>query len=86
MKQFTVKRAVEAWKWIHNNAHHEAGYEYHPITTELTHVFFRNHHEKMRVPAQLYRDEVSKGVTPNKRAFDTRMFALTRAAKMQVTR
>lgn len=80
MAQRTVKRAVEALYWLHNNAHHEAGWE-----EGGKHFFYRNYHDKLRVPAALM-PEVSKYVRPNKRAFDTRMFALTRAGRLLVTR
>lgn len=91
MKQITVKRAVEALYWLHNNAHFEAGAEFHPTKVDdkgrplATHMFYRNNFEKLRVPAALM-TEVSKYIRPNTRPFDTRMFALTRAGKMLVTR
>lgn len=85
MKQITIKRAVEALYWIHNNAHHEVGTDYHPVTGEATHIYYRNYHEKMRVPMALTA-EVGKFIRPNKRKFDTRMFALTQAGKMRVVK
>lgn len=80
MKQVTVKSALEAWKWIHNNGHYEVGLEYKTDkngldTNEILAVFFRNHQEKMRVPAKL-REEVFSQIQPNTRKFDTRMYAL----------
>jgi hypothetical protein len=84
VKQQTAKRAVEAWHWLHNNAHHHVGTDFRPDGTTRA-VWFKNHHEMMRVPETLL-DEVFAGLTPNKRAFDTRMYALTSAAKRKVTK
>lgn len=81
MKQRTAKSVVEALDWIHNNAHPEVGTDYHPVRgDEMTHVYFKNYFEKMRIPIDMY-PEVSKLIRPNKRAFDTRMFALTRKGR-----
>ncbi len=91
MKQITVKRVVEALYWIHNNEHHIVGTEFHPTKKDengrdvTTHVYFQNHFEKLRVPQSLVA-EVFSFIRPNRRKFDTRMYALTRAAKIQVSR
>lgn len=91
MKQLTVKRAVEAWYWIANNEHFEVGTEYSKNRKDdegrpaVVAIFFRNHHEKMRVPDSLRR-EVFAGIKPNRRAFDTRMFSLTKAAKLRIAK
>jgi len=87
--QITVKRAVEAWNWIHNNAHEEVGTEYHARKCDSdgaplrTHVYFKNYHDIMRVPESLV-DEVMTGVRTNRRKFDTRMFALTAKARERI--
>jgi len=91
MTQRTAKRLVEALYWIHNNAHHEVGTEYHPTKCDdegralKTHMFFRNHHDTSRVPVAML-PELFKLIRPNKRAFDTRMYALTRKGRLMVTR
>lgn len=89
MKQITVKRAIEALNWIHNNAHEEVGTVYHPHKMDengfplKTHMYFRNHFETMRVPQELCA-EVFSMIRPNRRKFDTRMFALRRAARLRI--
>lgn len=88
MKQITAKRAIEALYWLHNNAHHEVGCEWprdkpNAPVGEHTHIFYRNHLEKLRVPIALM-PEVSKHIRPNKRKFDTRMYALTRSGREMV--
>lgn len=83
MKQRTVKRGVEALYWINNNSHHEVGLEFNKDNVE-THQYFKNYHEKIRVPIGLMREEVSPYIRPNKRKFDTRMFALTAKGKNMV--
>lgn len=90
VKQYTVKRAVEAWNWIHNNEHHIVGTDYsktrldddgHPLRIAM---YFQNYHEKMRVPERLC-SEVFAQIRPNKRKFDSRMFALRPKARDAVT-
>lgn len=89
MKQKTVKTAIEAWHWINNNAHQEVGTEYHATKLDgeglplRTHMFFKNYFETMRVPEALC-SEVFSMIAPNKRAFDTRMFALKAGAKRAI--
>lgn len=87
MKQITPKRLVEALYWLHNNPHHHVGIEWPrsmPASEQTmenwSHHFYANYHEKLRIPAILCED-LYKYVVPNKRKFDTRMFALTRAGK-----
>lgn len=89
MKQRTVKRAVEALNWLHNNPHHIAGKDFHPTKRDengrkvVTHFYYQNYHERMRVPVALAA-EVAKYIRPNTRKFDTRMFALTAAGKREI--
>ncbi len=90
MKQRTVKRAIEAWNWIHNNDHHIVGTEWHPTKIgkdglpARSHLYLQNYHERLRVPEALV-DEVWNQIEPNKRKFDSRMYALKRKAKSMVT-
>lgn len=79
MKQITVKSAVEAWRWIANNAHHEVGTEF-TDSGERKAIYLRNHVVRLRVPDALC-PEVFKGLKPNERPFDTRMYALTNEAR-----
>lgn len=89
MKQKTVKRAVEAWYWIRNNAHEEVGSVYHHSKKDekglpvRTHVYFKNYHEVMKVPESLV-SEVFAGIVPNRAKFDTRMYALTKKSRLAV--
>ena len=86
MKQFTVKRAVEAWNWLHNNEHHIVGVEhYEPYDPDkkAKAVYFQNHHMKMRVPQELV-EEVMDNIKSNTRKFDTRMYMLKPAAKRKI--
>lgn len=88
MRQFTAKRLVEALYWLDNNAHHEAGVEFkndRDPFDKWTHSYFRNYHEKLRVPRHLDA-EVRKYIRPNRRKFDTRMFAVTTAGKRMISR
>ena len=78
MTQRTAKRAVEALYWLHNNEHHEVGTDWNG--DYLTHVWFRNHFDKLRVPADLAA-EMWKHVKLNTRKFDTRMYALKPSGK-----
>ena len=87
MKQRTVKTAVEALTWLHNNEHQFAGYEWPRSMPEReqtmenwSRFFYANHHEKIRVPAALL-VEVIKYTRPNMRKFFTRPYMLTRAGK-----
>lgn len=86
MKQRTVKRAVEALYWLHNNEHHIAGVENADRVDGkmvFSHAYYQNYHEKLRVPYALC-EEVHKYIRPNKRKFDTRMYALTKAGRQLV--
>lgn len=89
MKQITVKRAVEALHWLHNNEHHIVGTENSKIGADgkltFSHVYYQNYHEKLRVPYALCQ-EVGKYIRPNKRKFDTRMYALTPKGRQLVER
>lgn len=87
MKQITVKTAVEALTWLHNNPHHIAGVEWSPrlhpsehTIKNWSHQYYVNHHEKIRIPADIY-PNVAKYIRPNTRKFDTRMYMLTRSGK-----
>ncbi len=89
MKQRTVKCAVEAWHWIANNPHNEVGLEFRTDAAgreceDIIAIFFRNYHEKLRVPEKL-RKEVMAGLMPNRRKFDTRMYALRKHARLAVS-
>lgn len=81
-KQVTVKRAVEAWHWIANNPHHIVGTEYNS-KGDVTHIFFKNYFDTMRVPTKLLK-EFWSGVKTNTRKFDTRMYALKPNARHSV--
>ena len=89
MKQITVKRAVDALSWVDTNPHHIVGTEFHETKRDEdgreipTHLYLQNYHEKLRVPVDLWR-QVAKHIRPNKRPFDTRMYAVTRAGKALV--
>jgi hypothetical protein len=87
MKQRTVKTAVEALTWLHNNPHHIAGVEWSPRLPvsehnekNWSHAYYANYHEKIRIPAALCK-EVHKHIKSNTRPFDTRMYMLTRSGK-----
>lgn len=90
-EQRTVKRAVEALYWLHHNEHHIVMTEWpksmplHKQTMEnKSHISFANYHERIRVPTALCA-EVFKHICPNKRKFDTRMYALTRKGREMVS-
>lgn len=89
MTQITVSTAVEAFKWIDQNAHHIVGTEWHPTKRDekgrqvRTHIFLKNYHDTLRIPERVV-SEVFAGIRPNKRAFDTRMYALTRKTRQEL--
>lgn len=78
MKQTTAKTIEQALDWIDKNHHHEIGTEFNKHGGK-THIFYKNYHEKLRVPIALFM--VFKYIKPNTRKFDTRMFMLTPAGK-----
>lgn len=84
MKQTTVKRVIEALHWIHNNEHNSVYLEWPRNMAErdktvqnASHITLANHHERLRIPDSL-RADVWRYIAPNKRPFDTRMYAVTR--------
>lgn len=89
MAQITAQRAVEAWHWIANNPHEEVGTEYHDTKVDgqghpvRTHIYMRNYHDKLRIPEALIA-EVFAGIMPNRRKFDTRMYALRKSARERI--
>lgn len=88
LKQKTMKTVEDVLLWIHTNEHHIVGGEYKdgaPFEAGPTHHYYQNHFEKMRVPAKLF-EELKHLLQPNKRAFDTRMFALTKEGKRRLYR
>lgn len=78
MAQRTAKGLEEALMWIHINQHFAAGLEYDGDGRFVTHTWYKNHFDKLRIP---YRAEwASKFFTlirPNPRPHDDRMYALT---------
>lgn len=79
MKQVTPKRLLDALLWIHTNRHHSSGLEYSKDGSHVTHHWFENYHDKLRVSAKApWNDRFHQLVRGNPRPHDDRMFALTR--------
>ena len=76
MAQRTAKTIVEVLTWLHENDHHEVGVE----QPKETHAYYKNYHDILRVPIPLI-VQCQPYFRPNRRKFDTRMFALTAAGR-----
>jgi hypothetical protein len=82
MKQFTARTLYDALFWIHTNEHHESGVEFHPRTGKESHIYYKNCHEKLRVPLDApWARQFFMMIRSNRRAHDDRMYALTPKAK-----
>lgn len=79
MTQFTAKTPHLALIWILTNPHFEAGTEYSSDGMRATHSFYRNHHDKLRVPIGM--KGFHNRIAANTRPHDDRMFMVTRAGK-----
>lgn len=78
MKQTTAKTVEQALAWIESHAHHIVSI--YPLTCkpgEEKGIELIGNQEKLRVPDKL-RLAVWRKLRPNPRAFDTRMYALTK--------
>lgn len=87
MKQITVKTVEQALAWIDTNAHHKAEIEGHEFGVKpgYTHQTLSNYHERMRIPVAIHQQMIDL-IEPNKREFDSRMFALTRKGRIRLNR
>lgn len=94
MTQTTVKSVNEALAWIHGNEHHDVGWEWANGRSketglfelgEETHLVMKSRQHKLRIPKNLAR-MVWKYIEPNRRPFDTRMYALTKTGKRRLYR
>jgi len=72
MKQRTAKSSAEVRCWIETTPHHQAqveGADYAKGTSP-THMVLNNHHQRLRVPWQVWADCFVKAGSP----FDARMY------------
>ncbi len=86
MAQFTARDLHDALDWIHTNEHHESGLEYTEDGLRCVAVWYRNHFDKMRIRIDSeFSNRFHKLIGPNRRPFDTRMYALTTQGKRVLT-
>ena len=94
MGQVTAKTVEDALSWIDSHEHHEAGLHWAKGRSketgcyefgEETHMRYKGHGNVMLVPLDIFR-RARKYIVPNQRQFDSRMFAITPAAKRMLAR
>lgn len=79
MKQITAKTKMDVLVWISGNSHHDAD------ATSGTHLILKGYHAKIRIPLKIWMESQALHCV-NKREFDTRMFAPTKAGRAYMRR
>lgn len=88
MAQVTAKSVGQALAWLATHPHHEVGIHWAKGRPKEyggeTHIRYHGPEGTLFVPIAFRRD-MGRYTRPNRRAFDTRMFAVTRAGQRLIS-